>query len=101
MKISEDEFIARFRPEENERGELYRQRHLHDPNDTLAIQQARAEGRLWTAVEGDSGAWCCSSGFHYVNLLYYIITAVPVDPGEDFLVEDEDDSFDSEEPDDQ
>ena len=98
-QITEDEFIARFKPETAADGSYYRQRNPHDPADLAAIRAAQAEGRLWTAVEGDEGQWCCSSGSHAVNHLYNIITEVPVPPDEQYDISDDDDSFDSEEPD--
>ena len=100
-QITEDEFIARFKPETAADGSYYRQRNPHDPADLAAIRAAQAEGRLWTVVEGDEGQWCCSSGSHTVNHLYNIITEVPVPPDEQYDICDEPDDFDSEEPDDQ
>lgn len=86
--MTEDEFIAQFKPEENEHGGYYRQRNWYDPTDQPAIQLARDENRLWSVVEGDEGEFCISSGFHYVNLLYYIICAVPT--YEDITIIDDD-----------
>lgn len=79
VRIDEDEWIERFRPETLPDGSYYRQRHSCDPADKAAIDKANGEGRLWTATEGDDSQWCLTFGFHYVNRLYHVICEVPYD----------------------
>ena len=87
MKITEDEFIERFQPEKARDGSYYRHRDWNSKADMKALRSALRSNRLWTAVEGDSGNWCVSSGYYYVNRLYYIITRIPITAGEEFWIE--------------
>jgi hypothetical protein len=79
VRIDENEWIDRFKPETLPDGSYYRQRDPYDPEDKAAIDVAARENRLWTAVDGDDGQWCLISGYHYVNRLYYVICEVPYD----------------------
>ena len=36
--------------------------------------------RVWTLVEGDSGKWYISQGYHLVNRVGYYITEKPFEP---------------------
>ena len=72
--ISEDDFESRFQPEECPHSG-WKQRDF--PEDAEAIQQAMAENRLWTMVEGDNESMALVSGMHSVNRIYHIITQVP------------------------
>lgn len=89
MRLDEDKFVERFKPETDENGDLYRQRDWCDAADWKMIEQAAGERRLWTAVENDHGNWTLVNGFHRVNRLYYVICAVPYAEGDDFEVYDE------------
>ena len=84
--LTEDEFIARFDPEQDEEGSYYKQRDWCDDRDKIAIDAARAKGRVWTAVNDDDGNWCLASGYHWVNRLYYVICKNPVQDDEEFEV---------------
>jgi len=88
--IEENDFIARFKPETDEGGDYYRQREIRDANDRVLIEQAQRERRLWTAIDGEEGNFCISSGYHFVNRLYYIITEVPVPEGEEYEIQYDD-----------
>jgi hypothetical protein len=75
-RLSEEEWIEAFQPEEDAHGGLYVQRDWTEADDLKVIEQARVERRLWTAVEGDGGNIGILQGYHRVNRLYYIICAV-------------------------
>jgi acyl carrier protein len=93
LHLTEDQFIARYRPEQTPDGGYYRQRDWTVPDDVLMIDIANIEGRLWTAVDDDNGEFAICSGKHYVNRLYYIITArPPEDRGWMIDVQDPDES---------
>jgi hypothetical protein len=34
----------------------------------------------------DDGLLCLSSGYHFVNRLGYLVSAVPIEPGQDYFV---------------
>lgn len=36
--------------------------------------------KVWTVVEGDSGKWYISQGFHRVNRVGYLVTDKPFNP---------------------
>ena len=74
LHLTEDQFIARYRPEENEEGGYYRQRDWTVPEDLLEIKAADERGCLWTAMDDDGGEFMIASGGRFVNRLYYIIT---------------------------
>lgn len=50
-----------------------------DHEHVLAMM-ACAPDRVWTMVEGDNGNLYISQGYHRVNRMGYIITALPYDP---------------------
>jgi len=79
LTLTDDQFIARYKPEENEQGGYYRQRDWTVPEDQVEIEKATAEHRIWTAGDDDDGNFCISSGWHFVNRLYYIITELPLE----------------------
>jgi len=79
LNLSDDEFINRYKPERDKHGNYYRQRDWTCPEDQAEIEKATAENRIWTAGDDDNGNFCISSGWHYVNRLYYIITERPVE----------------------
>lgn len=86
----EDEFIEKYRPEEDEPGCYYRQRDPGDPDDAPEIERARNERRLWTVVEGDDNIPVITFGMHVVNHMYNIITEVPcAKEDEDIVYRDE------------
>lgn len=87
MKIlTEDEFIARFKPEEEEPGVVYRQRDGRDRRDRAAIKKALKERRLWTMVDTDEGV-ALLQGAHIVNYLFHVICKVPWKKGEKIEIE--------------
>jgi hypothetical protein len=51
---------------------------------------------VWTVLDCD-GALVVGSGFHYVNRVGYIITEVPVPPGDSIATIDEDAHLDGDE----
>lgn len=79
LTLTDDQFIARYKPEEDEQGEYYRQRDWTVLEDQEEIEKASAENRIWTAMDDDNGNFCISSGWHLVNRLYYIITEIPLE----------------------
>lgn len=87
--LTEDEFISRFEPE-NELDCYYTERHWGVPKDTKSIEDARENGRIWTALEDSEGNWCLMSGYHWINRLYYVICKNPVQDNEEFIVLDVD-----------
>jgi hypothetical protein len=90
-QITDDQFDAEFQPERNPDGSLYRQRDWTDPDDLPLIEQAARAGKCWTALDCD-GKWVLSSGKHWVNRLYYVITEVAVPAGAHIEVVDADDT---------
>jgi hypothetical protein len=78
VQITDDEFYTRFKPEEQD--ECWPvQRDFCVPEDVELLEQARAENRIWTQLECDDDVLVLASGYHYVNALYYVITAMPWD----------------------
>lgn len=45
--------------------------------------------RVWTIIDGDEGPPILISGWHYVNRLGYIVTAIEFDPKFEYIVDDE------------
>lgn len=97
LNLTDDQFIARYKPEKNEQGGYYRQRDWTIPEDQVEIEKATAEHRIWTAGDDDDGNFCISSGWHYVNRLFYIITELPLE-NPDWIVQvpSDDDDQDAE-----
>jgi hypothetical protein len=91
LTLTDDQFIARYKPEENEQGDYYRQRDWTVPEDQEEIEKATKEHRIWTAGDDDDGNFGISSGWHFVNRLYYIITELPLE-NPDWIVQVLDDS---------
>jgi len=79
LNLTDDQFIARYKPETDEHGNYYRQRDWTVPEDQVEIEKATKEHRIWTAGDDDNGNFCISSGWHFVNRLYYIITEIPLE----------------------
>jgi hypothetical protein len=79
LTLTDEQFINRYKPETDEHGNYYRQRDWTDLEDQEAIEKATAENRIWTAGDDDNGNFCISSGWHFVNRLYYIITEIPLE----------------------
>ena len=79
LKLTEDQFIARYRPEENQEGGYYRQRDWSGADDLRAINEVVKDNRVWTAVDDDNGEFCIVAGMRHVNRLYYIITEKPAE----------------------
>ena len=98
LTLTDDQFITRYKPEENEQGGYYRQRDWTVLEDQEEIEKAAAENRIWTAVDDDDGNFCIVSGWHFVNRLYYIITELPLE-NPDWNVQVPDDSDRDEEED--
>jgi hypothetical protein len=88
-KLTEDQFIEKYKPEQDDDGGYYRQRYFKDLLDKTALAKARKERRIWTAVEDDHGHWGISNGVHPVNNLYQVITKVPWGEDDDIFVQDE------------
>jgi hypothetical protein len=100
LTLTDDQFIARYKPETTEHGDYYRQRDWTVPEDQVEIEKATAEHRIWTAGDDDDGNFCISSGWHYVNRLYYIITEIPLEnPDWNVQVPDEEDDYEEDEED--
>lgn len=82
-RITESEFDTEFRPlraADNDADEAtyLRLEDWHNPAEWARILAARDAGRLWTCVDTEDGSWCLSSGLHYVNRQYYVISEVAV-----------------------
>ena len=93
LHLTDDQFIARYHPEENEEGGYYRQRDWTDADDLRALNEAVKENRVWTAMDDDDGEFCIVNGMHFVNRLYYIITWKPAEnPDWVIQVQDPDES---------
>ena len=50
--ITEDQFVDRFIPEEDDHGNLYVQRDFLTPGDLPLLEAARDERRIWTNPTG-------------------------------------------------
>lgn len=48
-------------------------------NHVVDIANSPDAHRVWTVVEADNGKWYIASGYHYVNRVGYLITAIPLD----------------------
>lgn len=88
QRITRDEFLKRFKPVKNPfradadfdgfafalRGE----EHAY-------VEEVRAKdpGRVWTVVDCEVTTWL-TSGYHYVNREFYVITHVAAEPGVDY-----------------
>lgn len=59
--------------------------HLETDSDINFINAMIGQRRLWTFGETDGTYWI-ASGYHPVNQLYYIVTAVPYQDDEELLV---------------
>lgn len=93
LRLTENQFIARYRPEQTPDGGYYRQRDWTVPEDLLEIIAADERGCLWTAMDDDGGEFMIASGKHFVNRLYYIITESALeDPSWAATVQDPDES---------
>ena len=79
LQLTDDQFIARYHPEQTPEGDYCRQRDWHDADDLRAINAAVRDNRVWTAMDDDEGEFCIASGMHFVNRLYYIITEKPAE----------------------
>lgn len=89
LALTEDQFIDRYGPENNEEGHPYRQREWDGKRDEKAIKKAIDEKRCWTAVDGDDGEFCICWGNRTINRMYNILTARPIeDENWDIQVED-------------
>jgi hypothetical protein len=87
LALTEDDFLARFKPVPN---------HI-EPNcgfdgcmfetfgEELAHVQAQDRNFVWTILDCD-GQILIESGFHFVNRLGYLITAVPTEPDHTYSV---------------
>ena len=93
LHLTDDQFVARYHPEENEEGGYYRQRDWTDADDLRVLNEAVKENRVWTAMDDDDGEFCIANGMHFVNRLYYIITGKPAEnPDWVIQVQDPDES---------
>lgn len=82
LRLTDEQFCARYAPERCDNGDTPRQRHWDDYRDRLAIRKAASEGKCWSAVDGDDGGLIITSGMRAAGAEYYVITAIPVeDPG--------------------
>lgn len=52
----------------------------------LAFVQTQNPDCIWTLMTDDDGLLCLASGYHFVNRLGYLISKVPVKPGDDYFV---------------
>ena len=89
--MTENEFITRFRPEQNPDGSYYRQRDWTDATDWALVQRAHEERRVWTHVNDGAGNGGVVPGLAFVNREFYVICAVPIGDQDDVDVVDEDD----------
>lgn len=99
-RITLDEFVKRFKPVKNPFDA-----HANFDGFGFAIGgpeyahvmevQAKHPERVWTVVDCDTTAWL-TSGWHYVNREFYVITHVGAEPGVNYEVaygHDEDDNL--------
>jgi hypothetical protein len=72
-------FTDRFLPEENEDGDIKKYETYGEEYEEAKRKAGEDCKYLWTILEGDSGKWYLSPGFHLVNRMAYVITAKPWD----------------------
>lgn len=85
-ELSEGIFVEKYKPEENDDGSIYVQRHYDNPIDRKALEIAQVENRIWTMKEEDE-KWILCNYPAYINRLYYVITANAYDPEEIITVD--------------
>lgn len=90
LRLTEDQFIARYEPEADDHGNVFVPREIKDPEDEKLINAAIDAKCCWTAVEGDNGTPYIEWGNRLVNRLYHIITKRPLE-NENWIVEIEPD----------
>lgn len=83
--LTDDEFIARFRPEKDQQGCYYRQRYFSEPQDFAVLQAAANENRIWTMLD----CMTLTNGLHRVNRCYHVVTEVPYDPSVFYEIPDD------------
>lgn len=99
-RISLDEFVKRFKPVKNPfdadanfDGCAF---SIGGPEYAYVMEvQAKDPDRVWTLVDCDTTTWL-TSGWHYVNREFYVITHVGAEPGVNYEVaygHDEDDNL--------
>ncbi|WP_034619338.1 hypothetical protein [Chitinibacter tainanensis] len=69
--MTDDEFLANFRPALRDDGTL---REIHPASDDY--EAALRENRLWTLLDND-GNMIITPGLHWVNRMQYVMTEVP------------------------
>ena len=94
-QLTWDEFVERFRPKKNP----------IDPNASydgclletygeeatfVSLMNDLAPETVWTLVEDDEGNLVVVDGLHWVNRQGYLLTEVPREPNDTFLVIDPD-----------
>lgn len=89
IRMTEDEFIERFRPEVNENDEYYRQRDWTGAE--LDIDKAIKERRCWTATADDDGCFCIVEGGRMLNRYYNILTEKPWEDGKTYFIQNPED----------
>ena len=79
LKLTDEQFDDRYKPERNADGSLYRQREWDGGEDEKAIKLAISQNRCWTVVEDDDGGMCTVWGNRTVNRIYNVLTEKPIE----------------------
>jgi hypothetical protein len=85
--LSDALFITEFEPEQDEKGEYYRQRSWTNHEDMLAVH-ATPPACVWTYMDDGDRGTMLGDGMHFVNRLFYVLTAKPCPPGDQIEVDD-------------
>lgn len=69
-------WFDKYKPKLDGNGELLKYETFGDDLFTLNHIDNKF---IWTIIEGDSGKWYISPGFHIVNRINYVVTEIPHD----------------------
>ena len=88
QRITRDEFMKRFKPmkntfDENADFDGYAFPTKGPGYDYVQEVLTTDPGRVWTLVDCEVTTWL-TSGYHYVNREFYVITRVAAEPGVDY-----------------
>jgi hypothetical protein len=101
MKISEDEFVEKYKPIVNhicdehgfDFGEGCCLYETYAPEIGYVHELSKTTKRVWTVAEGDNETIAYMAGFHYVNRLGFLVTEVPWENEDDYVETESMDEF--------
>ena len=91
IKLTEDEFEAKFKPVENlEQDQGTYQFDAYDEKDSgfLQFMATNYPAHVWTRIDGDDGRLYTINGWHIVDRIDYLVTEVPWQKHHDYEILD-------------